>query len=113
MLTQPELIGPFESADRIWTGRMWPLYLVLLFAVEIHGSVGLYRLALKWGWFEGRNPDASRRRLRVAKTCFSLFFLTLGLVTLLAYMRLGAAHADRAGERYVPAVVVGNLATEN
>lgn len=113
MLTQPEMIGPFESADRIWTGRMWPLYLVLLFAVEIHGSVGLYRLALKWGWFEGRNPDASRRRLRVAKTCFSLFFLTLGLVTLLAYMRLGAAHADRAGERYVPAIVVGNLATEN
>jgi fumarate reductase subunit C len=56
MLTQPELIGPYESADRIWTGTMWPLYLLLLFAVEVHGSIGLYRLALKWGWLEGRDP---------------------------------------------------------
>ena len=30
---------------------MWPLYLVLLFLVELHGSVGLYRLAVKWGGF--------------------------------------------------------------
>jgi fumarate reductase subunit C len=71
MLTQPELIGPYESADRIWTGSMWPLYLLLLFAVEIHGGIGLYRLALKWGWLEGRDPAASRRRLRVAKTACS------------------------------------------
>ena len=31
------------------------------------------------------------------KTGFSLFFLGLGLVTLLAYVQLGIAHADRAG----------------
>ena len=105
MLTRPELIGPYESADRIWTGVLWPLYLLLLFAVEIHGSIGLYRLALKWGWLEGRDPAASRRRLRVAKTCVSVFFLGLGLATLLAYVQLGIAHADRAGERYVPASV--------
>lgn len=103
MLVRPELIGPYESADRIWTGSMWPLYLLLLFAAEIHGSIGLYRLALKWGWLQGRDPRAGRRRLRVAKTCFSLFFIALGLVTLLAYVQLGMAHADRAGERYVPA----------
>ena len=29
----------------------WPLYLVLLFAVEMHGGIGLYRLCVKWGWF--------------------------------------------------------------
>lgn len=102
MLTQPALIGPYESADRIWTGNMWPIYLLLLFAVEIHGSIGLYRLALKWGWLQGADPLAVRRRLRIARTCFSLFFLALGLVTLLAYVQLGIAHADRAGERYVP-----------
>jgi len=112
MLTQPELIGPYESADRIWTGTMWPLYLLLLFAVEIHGSLGLYRLALKWGAFEGRDPVHTRRRLRVAKTCFSVFFLGLGLVTLLAYVQLGIAHADQAGQRYTPSVV-GNVAVRN
>jgi len=112
MLTQPELIGPYESADRIWTGTMWPLYLLLLFAVEIHGSLGLYRLALKWGAFEGRDPVHTRRRLRVAKTCFSVFFLGLGLVTLLAYVQLGIAHADQAGQRYAPSVV-GNVAVRN
>jgi fumarate reductase subunit C len=60
MLTQPETIGPYGSADRMWTDRMWPLYLVLLFAVELHGGIGLYRLMQKWGWFAGPNPDATR-----------------------------------------------------
>ena len=41
----PEGIGPFESADRVWSGMWWPLYLVLLFCVELHGGIGLYRLA--------------------------------------------------------------------
>ena len=110
MLTQPAAIGPYESADRIWTGTLWPLYLILLFMVEVHGSIGLYRLALKWGWLEGRDPAATRRRLRVVKTGFSLFFLGLGLVTLLAYIQLGIAHADRAGEPYVPESVPAALA---
>ncbi len=57
MLMHPGLIGPFESADRVWSGRWWPLYLVLLFAVELHGGIGLYRLAVKWGWFEGQGPQ--------------------------------------------------------
>jgi fumarate reductase subunit C len=61
MLTQPALVGPFESANRVWTGKMWPLYLRLLFAAELHGGIGLYRLAVKWGWLEGRNPQQSHR----------------------------------------------------
>ena len=28
MLTHPDRIGPFESADRVWTDFYWPLYLV-------------------------------------------------------------------------------------
>ena len=102
MLTQPALIGPYESADRVWTGNMWPLYLILLFAAELHASVGLYRLAIKWGWFTAATPNRSRRRLRWAKHGISAFFITLGLVTLAAYVDLGRAHAERAGERYVP-----------
>ena len=50
---------PVQSADRVWSGRWWPLYILLLFAVELHGGIGLYRLAVKWGWFEGSDPNAT------------------------------------------------------
>ena len=53
MLTHPGMIGPYESGDRVWTGNYWPLYILLLLAVEFHGGIGLYRLAVKWGWFAG------------------------------------------------------------
>lgn len=109
MLTQPDMIGPFASADRVWSGNMWPLYLMLLFAVELHGSIGLYRLALKWGWFSSDKPDADRRRLRHVRHLFSAFFITLGLLTLIAYINLGREHAEHLGERYQP---VGATAAE-
>jgi fumarate reductase subunit C len=102
MLVHPGDIGPYESADRVWSGRWWPLYLVLLFCVELHGGIGLYRLAVKWGWFEGKDPDASRKRLKRAKWAATAFFLVLGLATLAAYMKIGYEHRDRAGERYAP-----------
>ncbi len=105
MLAHPGLIGPFESSDRVWSGGWWPLYLVLLFAVELHGGIGLYRLAVKWGWLQGADADASRRRLAVAKWALTVFFLVLGLATLAAYMKIGYEHRDRVGERYVPAWV--------
>lgn len=98
MLMNPELIGPYASADRVWSGRMWPLYLVLLFLVEIHAGVGLYRLAVKWLDIDAR----SRRALIRLKWGFTVFFLALGLLTLGAYIRLGIEHAPDAGERYVP-----------
>lgn len=97
MLTQSALIGPYESADRVWSGGLWPLYLVLLFAVELHGSIGLYRLAIKWGWL-----GADRRWLRWARYGISTFFITLGLLTLLAFINIGRDHAGQAGEHYAP-----------
>jgi fumarate reductase subunit C len=102
MLTQPELIGPYSSADRVWTGNLWPLYLILLFAVEVHGGIGLYRLTIKWGWFNDKTAGKNRRHLRIGLHLFRSFFIVLGVVTLLAYITLGRAHADKAGERYVP-----------
>jgi fumarate reductase subunit C len=105
MLMHPGLIGPYESADRVWSGRWWPLYLVMLFAVELHGGIGLYRLAVKWGWLERDDPARTRAVLKKAKWALTVFFLALGLATLGAYMKIGFDHADRAGERYVPASV--------
>jgi fumarate reductase subunit C len=102
MLTRPDRIGPFESSDRMWSDHFWPLYLVLLFAVELHGGIGLYRLAVKWGWFAGTDPDRTRRRLKALKWAISAFFIVLGLATLAAYVKIGIEHAGRYGERYVP-----------
>ena len=105
MLAHPADIGPYESADRVWSASWWPLYLVLLFSVELHGGIGLYRLALKWGWLQGRDAAAGRRRLQTAKWALTAFFLVLGLATLAAYMKIGVEHSARAGERYTPAWV--------
>ncbi|MGA8055103.1 MAG: fumarate reductase cytochrome b subunit [Burkholderiales bacterium] len=105
MLMHPADIGPYESADRVWSGRWWPIYLIMLFCVELHGGIGLYRLAVKWGWFVGNDPDAGRKRLKTLKWLLTGFFLVLGLATLAAYMKIGYAHRDNVGERYVPAWV--------
>jgi fumarate reductase subunit C len=107
MLVHPELIGPFESADRVWSGMYWPLYLVLLFMVEIHGGVGLYRLAIKWGWLPASDTRRGRKRLTIAKWTLTAFFLLLGLASLAAYVKLGQEHASAAGERYVPSWMRG------
>jgi fumarate reductase subunit C len=105
MITHPGNIGPFASADRVWGDHFWILYLILLFAVEIHGGVGLYRLAVKWGVFEGKDPASSRRRLSAVKWTITVFLIVLGLATLGAYVRIGMAHEANRGERYTPAWV--------
>ena len=102
MFSRPDLIGPYASSDRVWSQNFWPLYLVLLFAVEIHAVVGLYRLCLKWGWFQGSDPTLTRRRLKRVKWALSLFFILLGLATLGAYIKIGMEHASMQGERYSP-----------
>jgi len=102
MMIHPADIGPYASADRVWSGRWWPLYLVLLFSVELHGGVGIYRLALKWGWFTNPTGHTDRRVLARFKWALTGFFLVLGLLTLAAYMKLGYEHRDSVGERYQP-----------
>ncbi len=102
MLVNPGDIGPYESGDRVWSDHFWTLYLPMLFAVEIHGGVGLYRLAMKWGWFEGSDAVRSRRNLRRAKWTLTAFFIVLGLASLAAYMKIGMQHAPHYGEPYLP-----------
>jgi len=105
MMMHPGDIGPYESSDRVWSGRWWPLYLVALFCVELHGGIGLYRLAVKWGWPIGADPDKARRRLQQLKWGLTVFFIALGLASLAAYMKIGYEHSHRVGERYTPAWV--------
>ena len=106
MLMHPEGIGPYESADRVWSETWWPLYLVLLFCVELHGGIGPVPAGREVGLVRRRaTPIATRRRLKPLKWAITAFFLALGLATLAAYMKIGIEHRDRAGEDYVPSWV--------
>lgn len=100
MFFYAETIDPYGSADRMF--QMWPFYLVLLFAVELHGGIGLYRLCVKWGWFEGSNAKASRKTLKKLKWVISVFFLVLGLFTMAAYLKVNFNSPHNPGERYAP-----------
>ncbi|PAF42983.1 fumarate reductase cytochrome b subunit [Helicobacter sp. 11S03491-1] len=90
MLTQPHTIGPNGSAYRFVSEHFWILYLFLLFAVELHGSIGLYRLCIKWGWFE----KLGLINLRRIKWFMSVFFIVLGLLTFGAYIKKGLTQTD-------------------
>jgi len=102
MMTQPETIDPYGSGDRMVT--MWPFYIMLLLAVELHGGIGLYRLCVKWGWFEGSDAKKTRKNLKKLKWAITAFFLILGTLTLLAYLKIGLENIEqgKTGERYKP-----------
>ena len=100
MMMEPELIDPYGSADLVWSGRTWPLLLVLLFCVEIHGVVGLYRLALKWGWPTFGDANRTRRILRRTMWVLIIFLISIGLLTLSTFVHIGIEHAPNVGELY-------------
>ncbi len=95
MLTNPGQISADLSAARFVTHNMWPLYLVLLFAVELHGTIGLYRLCMKWGWFDKwdcfhqENRLDARSYLKLLKKRLTIFFLGLGLLAWLVFTVIG------------------------
>jgi fumarate reductase subunit C len=100
MMANPADIGPYASSDRMVGEWMWPLYLLLLFSVVLHAAIGFYRVVLKWGWFEGKNPRANRMLLKKILTGAAWFYLALGVFSIGTYVAIGIDHADRAGERY-------------
>ncbi len=104
---QPGNIGPYASADRIWSGQFWMLYAPLLLCVHLHAGIGAYRLAVKWLPLPADSFEASRQRLKKAMWGIIGFFLALGTASLITYMVIGHGHADRVGERYHPATVQG------
>ena len=102
MMSEPSNIGPFLSSDRIWTDNAWVMYIILLIAVELHATIGLYRLAVKWGWFASKDYKQTRAKLKLVRNGIIVFYLILGSLSLGAYMKIGYEHQDNYGERYVP-----------
>ncbi len=103
VMTRPGDIGPYESADRIVSDWMWPVYALLLVAVHLHAGVGIYRLAVKWGLQLWRDPKTNLRRLKLARTIIIAFFILLGAASLGVYVAIGIGHRDHKGEPYRPA----------
>jgi fumarate reductase subunit C len=71
-------IEALTSLERVRAG-LWLPYAILLLCVEFHASVGLYRLAVKWG--AGR--WLSRKAVHGIERVLLWFFLGLGFVVLL------------------------------
>lgn len=111
MMSQSAPIGPYASADRVYSDWMWPLYLLLLISVILHAGIGLYRLALKWGFFAGTGERIkTRQRRQLLKRVMSIsiiIYMSISLMSLATYMMIGYEHADHAGERYHPAPPTG------
>ncbi len=103
MLTNPGSIDPYLSADRVVSGNFWFLYLVLLVSVELHGTIGLYRLCMKWGWFQGKDnktAQENRKKLKQLKNRLTIFFLSIGILALLVFVVIGIGHRDQVGQPY-------------
>lgn len=106
MMSAPADIGPYASSDRIVSGWLWPLYVMLIISVVIHAAIGVYRLSLKWGWFEGKNSKKSRLILRRVTYAVMAGYLLLSFTSLATYVKIGIEHADSVGERYHPVETV-------
>lgn len=100
MMVQPGNIGPYASADRIYSDGMWPMYFLLLVSVVLHAGVGVYRLIVKWGVFDGSNPRENRKVAKKVTQALIVFYMVLGLVSLATYIKIGYDHRDNYGERY-------------
>jgi fumarate reductase subunit C len=108
VMTNPEITAQV-SGGRMYSNFMWPFYLILLFAVELHGGIGLYRLCVKWGWFEGKDAKVTRARLTKVKWALTAFFLALGLLTLGAYVKTGYKYANQESGVYAQYQVNSNV----
>ncbi len=104
MFFWPQNIGPYGSGGRMWTDMLWPYYLIMLLAIELHGGIGIYRLAIKWCI-----PNAPRATLRKMKWGLTAFFLIIGLLTLAAYMKIGYDHRGNPNESYTPSWAVQSV----
>jgi fumarate reductase subunit C len=100
IMANPGTIDPYLSADRMVSGAMWPLYLVLLISVGFHACIGLYRLMLKWDLFKSKNPKNFRQKLKKIRNIATIAFLCIGLIALVVFIVIGTKHKDHAGERY-------------
>jgi fumarate reductase subunit C len=67
-----------KSAARIQSGAWIFFYLLLLPLVELHVGIGLYRIAVKWGFVQ----RSGRKGFKGGENLLTLIFITIGLLAL-------------------------------
>jgi len=100
MIAQPSHIGPYASSSRIVDEFMGPLYFALLLSVVSHAFIGLYRLALKWGFMEGQNTKKSRATFKIIMKTMIVVYIMLGSLSLAKYTYIGMTHDFSDGVKY-------------
>jgi len=75
-----------KSAARIQGGWWLVFYLILLPMVEMHVSIGFYRIGVKWGFIKTANRAKSKR---LELGLFSIF-MVIGVITLIRFVTLAA-----------------------
>ncbi|OGG93704.1 MAG: hypothetical protein A2508_05995 [Candidatus Lambdaproteobacteria bacterium RIFOXYD12_FULL_49_8] len=93
MMFNPGQIGPFQAAQRYYTHHMWIFYLILLWAVVIHASIGIYRALVKWGWLPG-DVRRSRKVAQTLRRIFAVLYLIIGSLSIIFFVRLGMRLGD-------------------
>lgn len=107
VMSKPEAIGPIFSSQRVTWDGFWLLYLLLLLIVVPHAAIGLYRLALKWGWPPSSRPACQRRRLGVTMWCTIVLFVILGMLALATFYGIGLQHPPDNAAHAAPVSYVG------
>lgn len=74
-----------KSAARVSSTGWTFFYLILLPVVEMHVSVGFYRIGVKWGLIS----TATRPKAKRAELILFCAFLTIGLLTIIRFVTLG------------------------
>ncbi|WP_432737925.1 succinate dehydrogenase/fumarate reductase cytochrome b subunit [Maridesulfovibrio sp. FT414] len=73
-----------KSAARVSGGGWMLFYLVLLPCVELHVSVGFYRIGVKWGVIRTEN----RTQAKKLESVLFATFMVIGIITLIRFVTL-------------------------
>jgi len=76
-----------KSAARIQQWQWLLFYLVLLPLVELHVSIGFYRIGVKWGFI----TRATRAKGKKIEKRLFWVFITIGVLTLIRFLTLSTA----------------------
>lgn len=105
MMAEPSNIGPFASSFRVVHEHMGPLYFLLLLSVISHAFIGLYRLALKWGFMEGQSTKVSRARFKLLMKSLIVVYIVVGSLSLAKYTYIGYTHDYTDVKKYKSKII--------